>query len=692
MRFRKIGTKLMTGILVPVILAMVLLTVISAGEAEMLISEQTQEWMRAELTASEASIIRELSVISNTVNNISGTISSGYKSTTQYNLEKALQQVVAENDSIYGSGIWFEPNVFKVSAEYMGPYAYWTGERKDGEKEVAVTYDRSKPEYDYFHQDYYLLGQQALEPTFTSPYYDETSGLVLITCTMPMHNMLGNFIGCVTVDMELTTIQDMIREIRIGENGRAILVAGDSGVYLGNDREEKVTGGVSILDEENATLAEAGREILNQSSGITGYTEQGEEYLLYYDTIPEVNWKIVIGVPQSQLNAPIVRLVKLLAVVGIAAAVIAVAVILLQVRNISGSIRKVQQFAGTLAEGDFSIPAMPITRQDELGRMGQSLNTMYENNKKMLGSISSHAGVLNVSSEKLSSAAEELLTRFEQIEVLMHCVSEAMMATGSATQEVNASTGAVSSSVYVLAEEAEKSMSMVEAIRERARQVEQISRASYDNALRLSGEYEKNLQSSIENAQVVESVGKLAEVISGIAEQINLLSLNASIEAARAGEAGRGFAVVATEIGRLAGDTSNAVEGIQKTIDEVKQAFSMLTEDSRSLLGFLKETVTPDYDKFVGVGKQYGADAESIEESTARISDMAENIESIMGEVANAVQNIAESAQETADNSSQIMETMGQVSGVVEQVSEMAGSQEEIAGDLHDVVSKFKLN
>ena len=129
----------MTGILVPVILAMVLLTVISAGEAEMLISEQTQEWMRAELTASEASIIRELSVISNTVNNISGTISSGYKSTTQYNLEKALQQVVAENDSIYGSGIWFEPNVFKVSAEYMGPYAYWTGERKDGEKEVAVT-------------------------------------------------------------------------------------------------------------------------------------------------------------------------------------------------------------------------------------------------------------------------------------------------------------------------------------------------------------------------------------------------------------------------------------------------------------------------------------------------------------------------------------------------------------------------
>lgn len=168
MRFRKIGTKLMTGILVPVILAMVLLTVISAGEAEMLISEQTQEWMRAELTASEASIIRELSVISNTVNNISGTISSGYKSTTQYNLEKALQQVVAENDSIYGSGIWFEPNVFKVSAEYMGPYAYWTGERKDGEKEVAVTYDRSKPEYDYFHQDYYLLGQQALEPTFTS--------------------------------------------------------------------------------------------------------------------------------------------------------------------------------------------------------------------------------------------------------------------------------------------------------------------------------------------------------------------------------------------------------------------------------------------------------------------------------------------------------------------------------------------
>ena len=91
--------------------------------------------------------------------------------------------------------------------------------------------------------------------------------------------------------------------------------------------------------------------------------------------------------------------------------------------------------------------------------------------------------------------------------------------------------------------------------------------------------YSERLQLSIENAKVVESIGEMANVISGIAEQINLLSLNASIEAARAGDAGRGFAVVATEIGKLAGSTSQAVEEIQSTITEVKSAFNGLAND-----------------------------------------------------------------------------------------------------------------
>ncbi len=692
MKFKKIGARLLVGILPPVMIAMILLTIISAYESRTLIDQQTQERMTAELAAQEATIVNELTVASNTVNNIAGTVSSGYKSTTQYNLETSLQQVVAENDFIFGAGIWFEPNVFKSSETYMGPYVYRSGTPDEGTAGLTTSYKRSTEAYDYFNQEYYLLGKTAEVPTFTAPYYDELTDKTLLTCTMPMHNMMGNFIGCVTVDIELSRLQDMVGGIRIGEYGDAMLLAADTGRYLGCADESKVTGGATIVGEGNASLAAAGRELLGQAKGVIEYQENGKNYILYFDTIPGVGWKMVMRVPQMQLDMPIIRLLKLQAAVGLAAAVISVLMILWQVHKLARSIGKVHRFAETLAGGDFSIQPMSVTRQDELGRMGRSLNAMYESNKGVLENISAHAGAINASSEKLHEASRELLGRFGDIEKLMNSVNEAMMSTGSATQEVNASTEEVSSSVNVLAGETEKSRSMMEEIKKRAHGIETSSRASYDHAIRLSGEYQKNLERSIDNAQIVETIGHMAEVISDIAGQINLLSLNASIEAARAGEAGRGFAVVATEIGKLAGDTANAVGEIQKTIDEVKNAFALLTEDSRSLLAFLQDTVTPDYDKFVGVAKQYGADAVSIGESSAKISDMAENIENIMGEVANAVQNIAESAQETADNSGQIMDTMAEVSRVVDQVSTMSQEQEEIAGDLNEVVGKFKLN
>ena len=78
--------------------------------------------------------------------------------------------------------------------------------------------------------------------------------------------------------------------------------------------------------------------------------------------------------------------------------------------------------------------------------------------------------------------------------------------------------------------------------------------------MNLSKVHEDNLNKSIENAKVVAMIGTMAEAISSIAEQVNLLSLNASIEAARAGEQGRGFAVVASEIGSLANETSDTVK------------------------------------------------------------------------------------------------------------------------------------
>ncbi|MBO5293617.1 MAG: methyl-accepting chemotaxis protein [Lachnospiraceae bacterium] len=447
----------------------------------------------------------------------------------------------------------------------------------------------------------------------------------------------------------------------------------------------------NIAEDENTSLAGAAAELLQQENGMVVYRDAAESYNLYYTTVPGVQWKLMIRMPQSELNAPIYALLVKMTGVCVIALIFCIVTVLFQVRSIAKNLGRVRNFAGSLAQGDFTVQKLKAQSRDELGEMSASLNEMFESNRAVIGDIAEHSGKIKGASERLNSAAEQLTQQFEKIENYMTDVNEAMMSASAATQEVNASVEEVNSSVSILASEAEKSNQQADEIKVRALKIEQDSQAAYEYALAISSQREKEMEEAYRNAAVVENIGVMANVISSIAEQINLLSLNASIEAARAGEQGRGFAVVASEIGKLAGDTSKAVEEIQGTITEVQAAFEKMTKGTEEMLSFLKETVTPDYDRFVNIGRQYEEDAATFGSISEKIHEMSGNIEHIMEEVGDAIQNVAESAQETANNSSLVMGAVESVSGEVSEVSVLSSNQKQIAQELNVIVDKFNL-
>lgn len=685
MKFKKIRTKLLVFILPVIILAMAVLTIISTSSSKDTIETQIKEQMSAELSAEMNSIQEYLNIVSSTATTISKVVGTSYRHITLAEYEDMLEKIILENDIVLGSGLWFEPFVYDANEEYVGPYIY-----KDGDK-VAVTYDYSNSTYDYFIQEYYTNAKSSSEAMITDPYYDETSQLIMASCSAPILDAANNFIGCVTVDIELSSIQNIVREIQVGKAGKGILLS-NSGVYLGSDEEAKVETSALILEEENTSLVEAGNLILTTERGVTTYAERGSVYNLYYDTIPGVEWKLMIHMPQAELDEPVKNLTMILIGICIAAIILSVLAVVLQVNIISSSIKKVQIFAEYLAEGDFRVEPLNSKSSDELGRMSSSLNEMYHSNREVIQNIAEHAEQVNLSSNMLYESASELADQFSTIENYMSDVNEATMSASAAVEEVNASTEEVNASIVVLANETERSKEMSDEIRIRASKIGESSQNSYESAINLSEQYEVELKKSIRNAKVVENIGIMAEAIAGIADQINLLSLNASIEAARAGEHGKGFAVVATEIGHLANETTDVVTEIQSTITDVQKAFNHLTKGSKSLLEFVQETVTPDYNSFVDVAIQYGEDAKTIEENAMKISDMANNIRTIMNEVSEAIQNVAESSQTTADNSNKVLKSINEVSKVVEQVSNMSEKQEEVASDLNQVVSRFQLD
>ena len=687
MKFKNIGMR-MIATLVPVILvATTLLTVISITVSKNITKEQVEETMNATLSSAEQQVAKNINSVKADASTLSMAVSAGYEDMSLAQFEQMLQGIIGSDDIILGSGLWFEPYVFDKDEKYVGPYVY-----KDGD-EYVTTYDYSNAEYDYFSQEYYTLAKDSLEPIVTDPYYDETSGTIMASCSSPVYSADSTFLGCVTVDIELSSIQEMINSITIGENGYAVLLS-STGTYLAGlgIPEESISNAILITEDSNSSIAAAGDVVMSaDSSGMTTYEINGKTYDLYYSTIEGLGWKVIITVPESQLFASSNNLTKTMVIILIITLVISIIVILGQVRYISKGIKNVQTFAGYLASGDFTVEPINIKSKDEIGSMSVSLNEMFENNHEIISNISESASQIDTSSELLSDTASQLREQFENIKKYMSDINSQMLNASAATEEVNASVEEVNASVSILAQETDASMDMARDIESRATEILKQSQDSYDTATALSKQFEEKLAVAIENAKVVETIGSLANAISDIAEEINLLSLNASIEAARAGEQGKGFAVVATEIGGLANNTADTVNHIQDTISSVQNAFNALTEDAKGMLEFVQNTVTPDYSSFVGVANQYGEDAKSIASTSDSLKEMTDNIHAIMNEVTDAVQSIAEAAQSTADTSSNILDSVDVVNDEVVSVNDMSSSQQKIAKELTGVVNNFKL-
>lgn len=682
-RFKSIRSRMLFIILPVLILAMTFLTISSSSSSQKIIEEQIKQQMETILSSRSENINENFRNIEQIASNLSYTIGATYQSTSLAEYEEMLSEIIFSDELILGAGIWFEPYEYDSSQMYVGPYIY-----KEGEM-AAVTYDYSNEEYDYFGYEWYKIASTSEgKAVISKPYFDETLGVIMSSCTMPINDANGSFLGAVTVDIELTTIQNLISSIQVGNTGKAFLI-NEEGIFLSYEDSQKVMK-ENIKDNSNASFASVGDNILNNSNGVTEYKKDGQVYKVYYSTLEGIGWHLGIEITNSELTAPIHSLLKKLIIIGVTATILTLIAILSQVVYLGDGLKKVKTFATNLSLGDFSIEPLRIRTKDELGQMSNSLNVMYQDNKGVIQSIAEHAKTMNGSSILLNQSSKDLNTQFSNIVEIMQNINSEMMSTSAATEEVNASVEEVNSSISLLAEETENSTNLAEEIKLRASEIEKKSRAAYEQTGELTVSFEKSIEKSIENAAIVDSISLLAEVISEIAEQINLLSLNASIEAARAGEQGRGFAVVAGEIGKLASNTSEAVNQIKGTITKIQEAMKDLTDNSKSLLGFVTNKVTPDYDTFVGVAKQYGADAVAIENFSKQISNMSFNIAHIVQEVTNAVQSIAESSGQTAENGKEVMEAVNLVSQVVDKVSEMSVEQENIAGELNMVVDKFK--
>lgn len=675
---KKLSMRLFIAILPVIVVALFVVTLVSAEISKKEINEEITTGMANQMKAAQEEILGKMGEVEFYSKGIAETVGKSIDSETSFdNYNKALEKVVEDSELITAIGIFMDPETW--DGDILNDYVY-----EDGGQMYVVDLSDT----DLTGTAWFTHCKTELTPTYTETYVDTTIGILMTSYCVPIKDANGNFIGVLNTDVDMSAVQKIVEDISVGESGKAYMINTD-GLYLSGVSDDEILS-MDIMNESH-DLSSISEELLSGALCENTVTLDGVATRIYSEGFEGYDWILILELNESELTAAVTKVSVSGFVIGLCATVVCIVIIMMVGRSISKPIVATKNMAEKMAEGDYTIERLNVETKDEVAAMADSLNLMLDANRDEMSKIKDNANTVNDNSQTLGAAVEELMSKIETINQAIHGINGLMMDNSATTEELSASVTEVKHAVDNLAGKASESNEVSKDVKNRATEIGKKSQGNFDRAMQMNEQYEQKLSVSIENAKVVEKIEIMAEGINEIADQINLLSLNASIEAARAGEAGKGFAVVAGEIGSLASQTAQTVADIQSTIVQVKESVNTLVDDSKSLIGFINNDVTTDYKGFVDTAKQYEEDAKNMEELSTFVSNIADNLSHTMNDVSIAINSIAEASQNAANETGTIMDSVDTVTSQVEDIEDISEQQTDVANILDTLVSKYKL-
>ncbi|WP_439147777.1 methyl-accepting chemotaxis protein [Vibrio sp.] len=526
--------------------------------------------------------------------------------------------------------------------------------------EMLRTHPERTPEgYDPRQRPWYQEANAANQQIITAAYQDASTRELLITIAEPIrHN--GQFIGVVGADVLIDQLINDVINLDVGDNAYAMLIDASNATILAHPDTAlslkpitQLSNDISMPIIENAV----------RTGNIETIKQRGVEKLLYFTKVPNTNWIFAVQLDRATEEANHSTLLTQLIMTAVVITLVVIVLVSWLVGFLFRDLNRVSTALEEIAsgEGDLTQRLEPKS-DDEIGQLATNFNRFVGNMHTMVVKLSEVSAALGNQARQTASQAEERSARIQMQQDEINMVATAVNEMAAATQEIAGNADHT----------AQNSSEAVGACEHGTGQVTQ-TQSSIQN---LAQEVQIATNVILELEEHGNSINAILSNIQGIAEQTNLLALNAAIEAARAGEQGRGFAVVADEVRVLSQRTHGSTQEIQQTIELLQgttgKAVSIMN-DSRTLA----ETSVDDANSAAASLTQIHAAVERISDMATQIASAAEEQASVTSEITRNTEGIRDVSNELADEAHQAAEQAAQLS--------------ELSHELESEISRFKL-